>query len=110
LRGLRKLSTKLKRDNNQGYSRHNQLVKENRWDPYILHGIEQQEGRSETQILSTKLTSKRKEVGFRNGTQSIHFLHTLHTDNKHFGQFRVQRNDINQSCQQRVLKSIVHLR
>jgi hypothetical protein len=32
-----------------------------------------------------------------------------HIDNKHFGQFKVQRNDIKQSCQQMVLKSIMRL-
>jgi len=90
------LSTKSGRNNSQRYSQHNQPVKEKRWDPNNFHKIEQQEKRSETQILSTKSMSEREEVESRNGTKSIHSIHTLHADNKHFCQFKVQRNDIKQ--------------
>jgi hypothetical protein len=47
-RGPRKLSTKLGRDNSQGYSQHNQHVREKRRDPNTFHRIEQQERRGRT--------------------------------------------------------------
>jgi hypothetical protein len=92
-RGPRKVSMESRRNSNQSYFRHNKLVRKKRWDPHPLD----------------KIDHKKEKVGPRNGTKSIHFLNILHTDNKQFGQFRVQRNDINQSCQQKVMKSIVHL-
>jgi hypothetical protein len=47
-KGPRKFSMELGRDNSEGYSQHNQPVREKKRDPNTLHGIEQQERRGRT--------------------------------------------------------------
>jgi hypothetical protein len=80
-----KLSTKLGRDNSQGCFWQNSLAKKKRQDPNIFHGIDQQEKKGETQILSkksigkirsgthifsTKSTNKREVVGPKSPQQN----------------------------------------
>jgi hypothetical protein len=82
----------------------NRPTRKKRWDLDTFHGIDQQEKKGGTRILSTKLISNREEARPMNMIELIHLRHTLHISNKYFGQFRVQRNDIKQSCQQKVFE------